>query len=237
MERGKVVVIGDDGVGKTCGLISYTCQTFPGEYTPMKIDDYTANVMIDGKPWALSLFDSNGAHEKKQDRFETYSKGTEVGVFLIYFDVMNRESFNNVETFWIKEIEEYNMEKQLNIPYLLIACKTDLRDSFYKDIKKDIHLSLDDQQCVKLVNGYCHNYKKMMSKDVINVCFKYYFMDKPITREQIKAMNQRIKASQFLEHSALTQEGLKQVFDEAIRTIRQSRTPNSKKRSKSCVIL
>ena len=77
----------------------------------------------------------------------------------------------------------------------------------------------------------------MIINDVISICFKYYFEDKPVTTKQIKAMNERIKGSQFLEHSALTQQGLKAVFDEAIRTIHQSRANFKKDRSKSCIIL
>ena len=232
IQNGKCVVIGDDGVGKTCSLISYTTQAFPANYAPMVFDDYTCNIMFNGKPWNLSLFDTDGRHPNKDDRFERYSKNTETDmVFLIYFDVMNRESFKNVETFWVKEIKEYNIQKQLNTPYILVACKCDLRDDFYKNMDKDIHLGLDDEQCIKLVNGYCHD---LMNNDVINICFKYYFEDNPITTEQGNATKKKIKAEYYLEHSALTQMGLKAVFDTAIKVIEENK---QKKKSKSCFIL
>merc|ERR1712136_355925 len=57
----------------------------------------------------------------------------------------------------------------------------------------------------------------------------------PIKREQGQKLSNKIRAVKYLECSALTQRGLKQVFDEAVRAV--LRPQPVRRRQRKCEIL
>lgn len=122
MENMKLLVLGDGAVGKSCLLISYTTNAFPSEYIPTVFDNYSANVMVDGKPYCLGLWDTAGQEDYDRLRPLSYP-GTDI--FLLCYSIDSRDSFLNVEEKWILEIQHFCPD----VPILLVACKTDLRSS------------------------------------------------------------------------------------------------------------
>eukprot|EP01084_Bolivina_argentea_P311107 538485_1 len=120
MNKIKMVTVGDDGVGKTCLLIAYTTNAFPGEYIPTVFDNYSANVMVDGKPIMLSLWDTACAHYYDRLRPLSYP---DTDVFMICYAVNDIESFNHIKSKWLPEIKKYCNE----VPGIVAGCKANLK--------------------------------------------------------------------------------------------------------------
>ncbi|XP_053393139.1 ras-related C3 botulinum toxin substrate 1-like [Mercenaria mercenaria] len=117
----KCVVVGDGGVGKTCLLMSYSQDAFPGEYIPTVYDYYQTNVRVDGRFCCLSLLDTSGQHEYDRLRPLSYPK---TDVFLVCFSLVATDSYENVEKQWYPEIKHHCPDT----PVVLIGTKMDLRD-------------------------------------------------------------------------------------------------------------
>ncbi|KAJ5072770.1 ras-related protein rabd2a-like [Anaeramoeba ignava] len=119
----KFLFIGDYGVGKTKILIRFSDNEF-GDFplSTIGVQFKIKTIEIEGKIIKLQLWDTSG-----QERFRaltpSYYRGVH-GIFLVY-DITNQDSFNNIKTRWIEDINKYANE---NIQIILIGNKNDLEE-------------------------------------------------------------------------------------------------------------
>ena len=168
-------------------LISYTTNSFPGQYIPTVFDNYSASVMVDGKPISLGLWDTAGQEDYDKLRPLSYPH---TDVFLITFALNSRASFENVGAKWLKEIQSYSP----GTPFIIVGTKSDIREK----------ANPRDRDCISAKEG--------------------------------EELREELGGFKYLECSALTQKGLKQVFDEAIRCVLITQRTQVRKK-KNCIIL
>jgi len=182
----KAVVVGDGTVGKTCMLISYTTDQFPGEYVPTVFDNYSSLVSCDGEMVSLGLWDTAGQEDYDRLRPLSYPQ---TGIFLVCFSTVSPSSLENVLVKWAPEIRHHCND----VPIILVGTKIDLRED------RDTVAQLTQMGL------------------------------SPVTKEQGMKMANKIKAVKYLECSALTQRGLKSVFEESVRCVLFPQKPNMKR--------
>jgi small GTP-binding protein len=147
-------------------LIAYTINKFPEEHVPTVFDNYKAEVMVDSRQYTLGLWDTAGQEDYDRLRPLSYP-GTDV--FLVTFSITSPNSFENVKSKWVPEIQQHCPKA----PFILVGTKSDMRASYPDSVTSAV---------------------------ATKVCNEF-------------------KGQKYMECSARTQEGLKQVFDSAIQCV------------------
>jgi len=116
----KLIVIGDENVGKTSIINRFKSNQFTGEYEPtVGLDFQSMSLYIDDQNVTLLLYDTAG-QEKYRSLIPLYTKDAHI-IFLIY-DISNYDSFTNVEK-WYDSLSNVNKEEAI---FFLIGNKVDL---------------------------------------------------------------------------------------------------------------
>jgi len=115
----KVVIVGDEGVGKTCMLIRYTTGDFPVDYVPTVMDCFHEETHFQEEMIDFGLWDTCG-EGYEGERYLCYAN---VDVIILTFCIGNPMTLQNIETRWIRELSTYCE----NIPIILVGTQEDLR--------------------------------------------------------------------------------------------------------------
>jgi small GTP-binding protein len=201
MKHIKCVVVGDGAVGKTCLLLSYTTNAFPGEYIPTVFDNYSANVMVEDQQINLQLWDTAGQEDYKKLRPLSYPQ---TDVFILCFSVVSPTSLENVQNMWVPEVKEHCP----NTPYILVGMKSDLRDIVtanpeeWKTKGMEAVAQSKGEAMKKSVNA--HGYIECSAKMQINL--------KEVFETAIKVVLHPPQESTSADSNTSTQQGCCEIF-------------------------
>jgi len=108
----KILIIGDEKVGKTQILSRYTKNEFCEEYSnAISVDFATKTFAIDDKFWKLQMWDHNCV-DGYSYLMKHAIKSTEA--IIIVYDVTNKESFNNIQKY-LKVLNDNNYYNKIFI--------------------------------------------------------------------------------------------------------------------------
>lgn len=122
-ETFKIVIFGDENVGKSTFLQNYAKNVFSkGSKAPsLGVDFYAKSLIVDKKRYKLQIW-----HFKDELRFKvlflTYAKGAEAGIFM--FDITNYETLAHLDN-WLNIINT-TIEEREHFPIIVIGNKLDL---------------------------------------------------------------------------------------------------------------
>uniref|UniRef100_A0A8C1AMB7 Ras homolog family member Cb n=1 Tax=Cyprinus carpio carpio TaxID=630221 RepID=A0A8C1AMB7_CYPCA len=216
--RKKLVIVGDGACGKTCLLIVFSKDQFPEVYVPTVFENYIADIEVDGKQVELALWDTAGQEDYDRLRPLSYP---DTDVILMCFSIDSPDSLENIPEKWTPEVKHFCP----NVPIILVGNK--------KDLRNDEHTR---RELIKMKQP-----QKKMEMQLFPVGIKlpsgiasYSRVFEPVKPEEGRDMANRISAFGYLECSAKTKDGVREVFEMATRAALQVR--KRKKRS-GCLLL
>ncbi|NVM30749.1 MAG: GTP-binding protein [Candidatus Helarchaeota archaeon] len=118
--RFKVVVVGEEAVGKTSLILRYVENTFEGDYIPTLGVNFVVKDLPDMST-RLVIWDIGGQNMWKA-KLNLYLKGSDGAI--IIFDVTRPVTFGTLDT-WISKLQQ-QLDPQF--PYVVVGNKTDLQD-------------------------------------------------------------------------------------------------------------
>ena len=118
----KLIVVGNQGTGKSCILNRFINDTFDENYqATIGLDFQSKNVTVHDQDVRLILYDTAG-QERFRSLIPMYIR--EAQIILLIYDISNKDSFDSIPK-WVKEITEVKMS---DVIFVLIGNKNDLEE-------------------------------------------------------------------------------------------------------------
>ncbi|KAH3731469.1 cdc42 protein [Pelomyxa schiedti] len=121
LEHYKLVLVGDDSVGKTSLISTVLSSVFPVD-VPSVVDNIVVTGFIGAKPTTINVWDTPGNDKYDHLRPMAYHNAD---IIVCCYSVVNPTSFENVKNKWMPEIIHFCC----SAPCILLGTQIDLRGS------------------------------------------------------------------------------------------------------------
>ncbi|EJD02261.1 GTP binding protein [Fomitiporia mediterranea MF3/22] len=122
LKRTKIVLLGDQSVGKTSLITRFMYDTFDNTYqATIGIDFLSKTMYLEDRTVRLQLWDTAG-QERFRSLIPSYIRDSSVAI--VVFDITNRQSFLSTR----KWIDEVRSERGNDVIIVLVGNKADLSD-------------------------------------------------------------------------------------------------------------
>uniref|UniRef100_A0A915PKY6 Uncharacterized protein n=1 Tax=Setaria digitata TaxID=48799 RepID=A0A915PKY6_9BILA len=206
----KCVVVGDGTVGKTCMLISYTTDSFPVEYVPTVLAFILCSELFCSVLCTSLMFDNFSAQMNVDGH----------AVNLGLWDTAGQEDYDRLRPLSYPQTDVFvlcfSIVAPVSFDNVLTKWIPEIRHNcpdapiLLIGTKLDLR---DDPETLRQLNADGKQ---------------------PVSKSQGQKVAKRIRAVKYLECSALTQQGLKAVFEEAVRAVI---APKPTGKNKNCTVL
>ncbi|MCD6485181.1 MAG: GTP-binding protein, partial [Candidatus Odinarchaeota archaeon] len=129
----KLITVGDTGVGKTSMLIRYLQGVFPDPdklKSTIGVAFFSKDFYIDDNVKIVAQIWDFAGQERFREFMKKMFRGTRGGILV--FDLSNRMTLDDLESFWIPQIQEIagvKFSPESEIPFILVGNKKDLIDT------------------------------------------------------------------------------------------------------------
>ncbi|XP_076053743.1 uncharacterized protein LOC143032716 isoform X1 [Oratosquilla oratoria] len=186
---GKVMLLGDSGVGKTCLLTRFKSGTYlAGNFiATVSIDFRNKVVTVDGSKVKLQIWDTAG-----QERFRsvTHAYYRDAHALLLLYDVTSKASFDNTRA-WLGEIHEYAQD---DVVIMLIGNKCDVSER-----------SIRREDGERLAREYNVAFMETSAKTGLNVDLAFMAVARDLkARKSHHADEKRFNVAEYVRQEART---------------------------------
>merc|ERR1711962_801600 len=188
-------------------------KSFPTEYIPTIMDITKTGLVIDNQTVTFEAWDTHGSHDYERLRPIVTHPNTDV--FLVCFTICRYSSFQDVKSFWLPNIAKHCPKT----PFLIVGTKRDLRHNIEKGSELRQHSLATTLDEVERLYARSNQVERM-----VNV-------------EEALELADEVNAEGYLECSALTGEGVEELFQKAARVAMRTKEKEVDKTLKPCKLL